>query len=95
MTPPLAHSIVRTHYACMGIKEDAVRAALDSFTGSTRALAREVGITEGHLRAIRDGRRVATLSVVEKTADAMEATAERHAKAARILRASLQGEEDS
>jgi hypothetical protein len=77
----------------MGINEDAVRQALDSFPGSIRTLAAAAGVSEGLLRAIRDGRRVATPRVVGMIAEAMEEMAERQSNAARILRDSLQGKE--
>ena len=85
----IAPPLTGTHIAFMGRQEDAVRQALESFPGSIRLLAREVGISEGHLRAIRDGRRVATPKVVAMIADALEAMAEAHAESAGILRDSL------
>ena len=92
---PLALSFFCAHIAPMGRQEDAVRGALESFPGSTRLLAREVGISESHLRAIRDGHRTATPKVVGMIAGALEAMAETHSESARILRDSLQGKEDA
>lgn len=84
-----------TYHAYMGIEEDAVRQALESFPGSIRTLASAAGVSEGLLRAIRDGRRTATPRVVGMIAAALEAMAEVQANAASILRNSLQGKEDA
>ena len=82
----LAPPSIRSHIAYMGIQEDAVRAALLSFPGSIRALARETGVSDGLLRAIRNGQRTATPRTLGLIADAMSDMAERLADAARILR---------
>lgn len=81
------------YIAYMGIQEDAVRNALESFPGSIRRLASVAGVSEGLLRAIRDGHRTATPRTVGKIADSLEAMAEAQADSARILRSSLQGQE--
>jgi len=91
----LAYAREGAHIAYMGKQEDAVRRALESFPGSIRTLAAAVGVSEGLLRAIRDGQRRATPRVVALVANALSDMAERQADAARILSDSLQGKEDA
>ncbi len=83
----------RSHIACMGIQEDAVREALRSFPGSVRALAREAGVSETLLRQIRDGDRTATPRTLRLIADAMEFMGARQTHAASILRDAISGKE--
>ncbi|MFH1763310.1 MAG: hypothetical protein ABIF09_03870 [Gemmatimonadota bacterium] len=82
----LAPTSICADDAHMGIQEDAVRTALESYPGSIRSLAAASGVSEALIRAIRDGERTATTRTLGKIADAMSEMAERQADAARILR---------
>ncbi|MCJ7629160.1 MAG: helix-turn-helix transcriptional regulator [Longimicrobiales bacterium] len=83
----------RAYFAHMGIKEDAVRQALELYPGSIRSLAAASGVSEALIRAIRDGERNATPRTLGRIADAMTDMSERQADAARILRDALHGKE--
>ena len=74
-------------------QEDAVRRALELFSGSLRALGREAGVSYRLLGMIRDGQRTATRATVEALAEAFERLRDRHDEAARVLRESLNEEE--
>lgn len=91
----LASGPASTYYAYMGRQEDAVRTALEAFPGSIRTLAAAAGVSEGLLRAIRDGRRSATPRVVGFLAYALEQMAKQQTDAARILKDSLLRKEDA
>ena len=77
----------------MSEQEKAFLQALEAFPGSIRALAREVGFSEGYLRAIRDGRRRATPKFLKGMAEALETLADRQAEAAHSLRQALRRRE--
>lgn len=77
----------------MSEQEKAFLQALEAFPGSIRALAREVGFSEGYLRAIRDGRRRATPKFLKGMAEALETLADRQAEAAHGLRQALRRKE--
>ena len=89
----LAPPSLGTYTTYMGRREDAVRQALESFPGSIRTLASAAGVSEGLLRAIRDGRRTATPRVVGMIADALSDMAEHQVVTARIFRDAISGEE--
>lgn len=77
----------------MSDREQAFLEALEAYPGSIRALAREIGFSEGYLRAIRDGRRRATPKFLKVTAEALETLADRQAEAAHGLRQALRRKE--
>jgi hypothetical protein len=77
-----------------GKTEDAVRRALELHPGSIRSLALEAGLSPRLLVLIRDGQRRATRATAEKLVAALERWTERTTEAARVLRDSLDREED-
>lgn len=71
MSPQLAPPVCRPHIADMEEIQDALRKVLDAIPASTRALAREAGVSPKLLRMIRDGERRLTPQVRDELVAAL------------------------
>ena len=94
MTNTVALLLLRSHYAYMGMMEDAVRRALRTAPVSTRTLAREAGISETLLRLIRSGERTATPQTVKALLEALDRLQARYKRAGQLLRDALKNRSD-
>lgn len=71
MTAPLAPAPPRAHFTHNMDVQAALQKVLETSPGSIRALAREAGVSEALLRAVRDGERRLTRETRDALASAL------------------------